>query len=138
MIDFGNNTIEGYNHRGLYSGNNVLPSITYSTGLVENYYKFGDYGGPFVELDASFGPIGMGRCCNPHNNELAKATCVTFSTPASGTSCSFGYDYYESAWSIGGNQSVAPGIMTMAQAFISAASGAGGGNWLTSNRQMTR
>ena len=93
VIDFGENTVETYAHYGTYASSDLSPSASYSVGFVANYDGFGDYGGNFVEADASIGPYGFSYCQDPNNPAGAKAACMSFST-SPGCSVSGGYDFY--------------------------------------------
>ena len=92
VIDFGNDTVETYYHAGATS--DPFPSASYSTGIVFNYEKPGDYSGHFIEGSFSVpGGAGISGCMDPTKPiGGAKAVCASFST--SPMPSAYSYDYY--------------------------------------------
>ena len=81
VVDFKNETTEYYHHVGAAT---EPFSCTYGVGLVSNYEKANDYGGTFVEFNASKQvngvSLGWDVCSSPTRNEknnIVKASSTT-------------------------------------------------------------
>ncbi|MCI7019196.1 MAG: hypothetical protein MR913_05185 [Clostridiales bacterium] len=97
VADLVNDVYEVYLHVGMSVGNST--GVTASLGVAENYEKVGDYGGPFVDANASW-IIGVDHCVDPREDydSAVKATSLTIGLyPAESMmmpSASVGIDYY--------------------------------------------
>jgi len=101
-VDFENNTFDLYVHHGKVADTSQKPSVTYSTGVVANYNKIGDYGGPFVSAGASGDDYGFDYCrapdLDPYSCWAASLTYSIFGDAGAYV----GYDYYYQVASWGG------------------------------------
>ena len=105
VVDFTENSValDGYYHYGKTSSGYA---VAYGAGLVQNYNKPGDYGGPFIDgggsVTVSGYDYGIDICTGPtepFSNDTCWAAMATFgvSFPANShgkRAAYIGYDYY--------------------------------------------
>lgn len=102
VMDFNggeDDTCELYKRTGSTTSSGV--GVAYSVGLVEDYYKQGDYAGPFVSVSCSAKGYGIDYCQSPLEKpgKGARATTASFSMgigTSESASISFAYDQYTS------------------------------------------
>ena len=96
VVDFAGETMDLYSHAGKSAGTDSGPSVSYAVGLVFNYTKPGDYGGPFVDAGGGINGWGVDYCRSPDlNPESCYAISATRSWPPSnGANLYAGFDQY--------------------------------------------
>ena len=80
VFDFKNDNIEFYGHHGIIYGIKVNTfGFSYSPGVILNYEKPGDYGGPFKNYGGGW-LLGIDHCYDPRTNhsDAVQAYSITF------------------------------------------------------------